>query len=482
MRSIVKRGIVGFLGVVASLALLLGSNSATVLADGEQTTQLVVQVNSQTIVENTVTRVTPGLVYRFSVYKAEDMTKPQEVEVSSIVDEQGNSVSSRIDADLTWTPVKEDAGKTLSVTFTTKEETPVSVKVLFKVNQVVTKISLSKKTHTMNMKEKLTLTATVSPKDAVNSQIIWKTSNAKVANVLNGVVTALSPGKCTITATLKDGSLAASCEVIVRTPAFNISSKSIAKGKGFTLKVLYLNNKVTWSSSNTKIATVKNGVVTAKKNGNVTITAVSGNYKMTCKVKVTNPTIVNSNNEGVVGISVTSGFKRALKVKGSSSKVSWTSSNAKIATVKDGVVNGNKTGSCYVYANVDGKTLKCKVTTKSNVFKTTPIKNGRRIKKGKVSLSNASMYYSKGKLIYKCYAVNSTSYQKVEKYNNISISIYVKNKLVAKQSYKNIKLNLKKYRSKALTFTFDSKNVKEIVDLRTSKITVKYNYDFQYFD
>ncbi len=483
MRNAVKKVVSGFLGVIASLALLFILQSAPVLAD-DGVTELVVKVNDKAITGDAITQVTPLKEYEFGVFKTEDLVNPLPVEEIAIIDEQGNPAKSNItkddsDSSLHLNPAKEDAGKTLSITFTTKTDLK-SVTVHIKVNQIVEKITLNKTTYTMNIKDKLKLNATVSPLDAVNKELVWKTSAAKVATVSRGVVSAKGPGTCTITASLKDGSMKVSCKVSVRKPALNSSRKVIAKSKSFTLKVLYLKGKVTWETSNSKVATVKNGVVTAKKSGTVTITAVSGTYKLTCKVKVTDPSIVNSSGEGVEGINVTNGFKRILKVKGGSGKVTWESSNKEIATVKDGIVKGEKKGSCYVYAKVDGKTLKCKVTVKSNVFETTPIKNGRYMRKGKVSLSNASFYYSGGQLIYKCYAVNSTTYKKVERYNNISISIYVGNKLVAKQSYKNIQLNLKKYKAKALTFTFSSKNVKSIVDLRTSKITVSYSYDYQY--
>ena len=487
MRGIGKSVIGSLLVVLAILGVWFVSVTTPVYAEGEQPTSLVVKLNGQALAESSEEKVTPGVSYHLSVFNSiGDTASPQAVKIE-ILDKQGNDVESKLVANDTYTDYtlsinKADSGKTIRITFTTKETEPKEVTVSFKVNYLSEKIALNKKSHTMNIKDKLTLTAKVTPDKAVNKEIQWKSSNTKIATVNNGVVTAITPGQCIITVSLKDGTLPVTCKITVRKPTFNSTSKTIASGKQFTLKVMYLKNKVTWKSSNTKIATVKNGVVTAKKTGNVTITAKGGGYTMTCKVRVTNPQLLNSSGEAVEGITVTKGFSRILNVKGGAGDVTWKSSNEKIATVKDGKIKGIKLGTCNVYATVNGKTLKCKVTVKSNVFKTTPIKNGRYMRRGKVDLSNASMYYSKGKLIYKCYAVNSTSYLKVSKYNNITIAIYVDNKLVAKQSYKDIKLNLTKNKSKALTFTFDTKNVKTIANLRTGKIKVSYTYGYQYYN
>lgn len=57
------------------------------------------------------------------------------------------------------------------------------------------------------------------------------------------------------------------------------------------------------------------------------------------------------------------GSKYQLKVKGTSQKVSWSSSNKKVATVNaSGKVTAKKAGKATIYARVNGKTLKCKIT------------------------------------------------------------------------------------------------------------------------
>ncbi len=69
----------------------------------------------------------------------------------------------------------------------------------------------------------------------------------------------------------------------------NHTSCTIKTGKTKTLKVISKKNssKITWKSSNKKIATVsKKGLIKAKKPGKVTITAKLGKLKATCKVTV----------------------------------------------------------------------------------------------------------------------------------------------------------------------------------------------------
>ena len=66
--------------------------------------------------------------------------------------------------------------------------------------------------------ETLTLTATVNPNNATDQSVSWSTSDANVATVENGVVTAVAAGTATITVTTTDGSYTATCDVTVTAP------------------------------------------------------------------------------------------------------------------------------------------------------------------------------------------------------------------------------------------------------------------------
>lgn len=69
--------------------------------------------------------------------------------------------------------------------------------------------------------------------------------------------------------------------------ALNKTSITLKKGKTFQLKLKNALKKVTWKSTNKKVAIVgKKGKVTAKKKGTAVIQAVSGKKTYRCKVKV----------------------------------------------------------------------------------------------------------------------------------------------------------------------------------------------------
>ena len=80
----------------------------------------------------------------------------------------------------------------------------------------VTSITLSKSELVLTEGESETLTATVKPDDATNKSVTWSTSDATVATVENGKVTALKAGSAVITA--KAGEQSTTCSVTVKEP------------------------------------------------------------------------------------------------------------------------------------------------------------------------------------------------------------------------------------------------------------------------
>ena len=242
----------------------------------------------------------------------------------------------------------------------------------------VSEVTLNAKTMPLQVKKSTSaLKATVSTKsDSVKS---WTSSNKKVATVNSkGKVTAKKVGTTKITVTTKSGATA-TCTVKVQkgevtTKSLSISSKKVTlqTKKSTTLTVtrnpISATEKITWSSSNKKVATVNSkGKVTAKKAGTATITAKTSNgKKITCKVTVKNPKVTLSKTKATVKVGKTTTIKIKSTFPENDKVKSYKSSNKKIATVdKNGKVKGIKKGSATITVTMkSGAKATFKVTVK----------------------------------------------------------------------------------------------------------------------
>jgi formylglycine-generating enzyme required for sulfatase activity len=79
----------------------------------------------------------------------------------------------------------------------------------------VESVTLDQTTLTMRVGTTATLVPAIEPKKADDKSVTWSTSDAKIATVENGTVTALTAGKATITVTTVDGQKTATCQVTV---------------------------------------------------------------------------------------------------------------------------------------------------------------------------------------------------------------------------------------------------------------------------
>ena len=176
------------------------------------------------------------------------------------------------------------------------------------VNYKVTGVSLDKTNLNLNVGVEATLTPTITPDNATDKSVEWKSDDTGVATVNeNGKVTAVGLGTTTITVTTTDGDFKDICTVTVtEPPTVSVTSVTLDKtsltldvGGSSTLTATVkpddaTNKAVTWSSSNENVATVNNGVVTAVGAGTATITAAAsdGSGKTaTCEVTVNGPVL-----------------------------------------------------------------------------------------------------------------------------------------------------------------------------------------------
>lgn len=206
----------------------------------------------------------------------------------------------------------------------------------------VTSVTLAPETLSIEEGKTAGLTATISPANASDQQFSWNVKDTEIASVYGytsetKTVTALKEGQTQITVTV-DGQTA-SCTVTVTPRAISVESitlnktqLSLVKGATETLTATVLpttatDKAVTWESSDTAVATVENGVVTAVAAGNATITAKAGEKTATCAVTVTNPSNSGSSSGG--GGSSTPRYAVTVPDKTENGSLSVTPKNAK---------------------------------------------------------------------------------------------------------------------------------------------------------
>ncbi len=163
----------------------------------------------------------------------------------------------------------------------------------------VTGVSVSPATATVGLGSTQQLNATLAPANATNQNVTWTSGNTAVATVnTSGLVTAVSAGTATITVKTVDGNKTATSAITVASiPVASISvsptTSSLYAGNTQQLSATIApanatNKTVTWSSSNTAIATVNSsGLVSAVSAGTATITATTQDGNKTATAIIT---------------------------------------------------------------------------------------------------------------------------------------------------------------------------------------------------
>lgn len=256
----------------------------------------------------------------------------------------------------------------------------------------VTGVTLDKSSISILVGASETLAATVSPKDAANKNVSWKSDKPEIAAVdANGKVTGVKAGEATITVTTEDGGKTATCKVTVSDKEIKVtgvklnkSETSLLVGGNETLTATVLpedatNQNVTWKSDKPEIATVDaNGKVTAVKVGEATITVTTedGGKTATCKVTVKAAAVaVTGVTLNKTALTLNIGANETLTATvapadATNQKVTWESDKPEIASVDDnGKVTGVAAGEATITVTTEdgGKTATCKVTVKPNL-------------------------------------------------------------------------------------------------------------------
>lgn len=268
-----------------------------------------------------------------------------------------------------------------------------------------------KPSYTISVGETLTIPYRKNP--VLTGEVItFSSSDPSVAYITpNGVLTGKRPGTVTLSLKSSYGQTFSGCKVTVtagsgsgtqgnsgngassgtggngqqavrtaKTIKKTKKTKNIATGtvgKTLKLKVKMMpsnaNEKITWTSSKPKVATVsQDGKVIPKKKGKTKITArIANGKKVTWKIKVKELKAKKISLKKKVTLyeGETLKLKAKLKPKGSTAKIKWKSSKKKVASVsKNGTVTARKKGKTVITAQLpNGKKAKCKVKVKKAV-------------------------------------------------------------------------------------------------------------------
>lgn len=239
--------------------------------------------------------------------------------------------------------------------------------------QLVPAIELDKSAVELTAGESDDLTATLTDmgKDAV---VVWSSSDAAVATVdSNGHITAVAEGTATITATCNG--LTATCTVIVNrrlVPAIELDRTAVELTEGesvtvnATLTDMPADATVEWLSTDTSVATVAGGVITAVAPGETTVVATCNGLEASVTVKV-NLQLVPAISLTPDAVELVEGDELRMEVTlddmPEDAVVVWSSSDALVATVSEtGLVTAVAVGKATITATCNGLTAECLVT------------------------------------------------------------------------------------------------------------------------
>lgn len=265
------------------------------------------------------------------------------------------------------------------------------------------KITIDSEDFILKVEQTKQLNAELTPKE-LELEVSWKSSNEKVATVVNGLVSAKSAGSAIITAFI--GDIEDKCAVSVEEPLVTINSvelditnKEVFVGDTFTLTAIVdpeeLEDKLVWSTSNSEVATVNNGLVTAISEGKAKIIASVHGEEAECDVIVKDGTVSISFEKNAYEVEEGESFNIIATVtpEEKAEQLVWISSDEEVATVTDnGYVTAKKQGTAKISASIGDVKAECSLTVvEATDIKITFDQKNRTIELGESSQVNATI-------------------------------------------------------------------------------------------
>ncbi len=310
---------------------------------------------------------------------------------TATVDENGHVTAKKAgETPAVITVTTEDGGKTATCKVTVNEKTVTPPD-----EPAVTGVTITSEVTTVKVNETITLTAKVEVVGDMATTVKWTSSNTDCATVdeSTGEVTGVAKGTATITATsAADETKSATCTVTVTddtTPTEPevkldkeavtltlVADTAVTETLSVTVDGETTTESITWASDNTDVATVAEGVVTAKTAGTAHITAtltVNGKeYTLTCTVTVNpvekptppeeNYTITLNQTSLELVCNETYQLTATITPENSGKQVTWSSDdNTKATVTADGLVkavaatgDGEPTSGVVITAKIEG--------------------------------------------------------------------------------------------------------------------------------
>ena len=174
----------------------------------------------------------------------------------------------------------------------------------------------------------------------------------------------------------------------VASVGFNKNVLELEVGETYKLNATVLPSNATdktliWSSSDSDVASVSDGLITARKEGEAEITAKSGNKQAVCTVTVkpetdvTVPVTSVTLNQSVYTLAIGASYTlipTVLPANATDRQVKWSSSNEKTVTVSDrGVIQAIAEGTSTIKAEAGGKSATCAVTVEKTIVAVTEV-------------------------------------------------------------------------------------------------------------
>ena len=214
--------------------------------------------------------------------------------------------------------------------------------------------------------QRIGIQATVTPQSVRNKRVTLTSSDPAVLTANNdGAVIGLARGECELTiASVQDPSVTLSFHVVVVQPVRKVvisgDTNTVAAGKSIQLAAAVTPDDATiktveWRSRHPQTAAVDaNGVVTGLARGNAVIEAaaadgsgVIGTYNIAVTQDVTSIVLKQTDATVATGRNVRI-YGDVFPTNANNRRVTWTSSDETIATVRDGTITGRKAGTCVI--------------------------------------------------------------------------------------------------------------------------------------